>query len=192
MQPPKQPIIRIENLHHTFLPANGEPVHALAGVSLEIAQGEYVAILGHNGSGKSTLARHLNALLLPTEGDIWVKEWNTREPAHRRAIRTTVGMVFQTPDNQIVATIVEEEVAFGPENLGVPRAEMLQRVNWSLEQVDMLAHRHRAPHQLSGGQKQRVAIAGVLAMQPQVLVLEKQPPCSTPWGARKCWKWRID
>jgi energy-coupling factor transport system ATP-binding protein len=182
VQPNSHPIIRIENLHHTFISANGEAIHALAGVNLEIVQGEYVVILGHNGSGKSTLAKHLNALLLPTEGDVWVKEWNTREVAYRRDIRSTVGMVFQTPDNQIVATIVEEDVAFGPENLGVPRGEMLKRVNRSLEQVGMLPHRHRAPHQLSGGQKQRVAIAGVLAMQPQVLVLDESTAMLDPLG----------
>lgn len=177
-----QPIIRLENLHHTFTSATGEPIRALRGVNLEIAQGEYVAILGHNGSGKSTLARHLNALLLPSEGDVWVQEWNTREHLHHRAIRATVGMVFQTPDNQIVATIVEEDVAFGPENLGIPRAEMQQRVQWSLEQVEMLPHRHRAPHLLSGGQKQRVAIAGVLAMQPQVMVLDESTAMLDPSG----------
>lgn len=176
------PILRIENLHHTYSSSTGTPVHALRGVNLTVAQGEYVAILGHNGSGKSTLAKHLNALLLPTEGDVWVGELNTRDHAHHRAIRTTVGMVFQTPDNQIVATIVEEDVAFGPENLGVPRAEMQQRVQWALEQVDMLPYRHRAPHLLSGGQKQRVCIAGVLAMHPQVLVLDESTAMLDPAG----------
>ncbi len=176
------PIIRIENLSHTFTSATGAPIHALRGVNLTINQGEYISILGHNGSGKSTLAKHLNALLLPTAGDVWVKEWNTRETIHHRAIRTTVGMVFQTPDNQIVATIVEEDVAFGPENLGMARGEMRTRVMWSLEQVDMLNHRHRPPHQLSGGQKQRVAIAGVLAMQPQVLVLDESTAMLDPLG----------
>lgn len=180
-----QPIIRIENLHHTFTPSSGETILALRGVNLSIAQGEYVAILGHNGSGKSTLAKHLNALLLPSQGDVWVKEWNTRDSTQHRAIRSTVGMVFQTPDNQIVATIVEEDVAFGPENLGVPRAEMLRRVNWSLEQVDMLAYRQRAPHLLSGGQKQRVCIAGVLAMQPQVLVLDESTAMLDPLGRQE-------
>jgi energy-coupling factor transport system ATP-binding protein len=177
-----QPIIRIENLHHTFTSSSGEAIPALRGVNLTIGEGEYITILGHNGSGKSTLAKHLNALLLPTEGDVWVKGWNTRERLHHRAIRSTVGMVFQTPDNQIVATIVEEDVAFGPENLGVPRAEMQRRVDWSLEQVDMLPHRHRAPHLLSGGQKQRVCIAGVLAMQPQVLVLDESTAMLDPLG----------
>lgn len=177
-----QPIIRIENLHHTYTSTAGETVAALRGVNLSIAQGEYLAILGHNGSGKSTLAKHLNALLLPTEGDVWVKEWNTRQVANHRTIRTTVGMVFQTPDNQIVATIVEEDVAFGPENLGLPRGEMLRRVDWSLEQVNMLPFRRRAPHLLSGGQKQRVCIAGVLAMQPQVLVLDESTALLDPQG----------
>jgi energy-coupling factor transport system ATP-binding protein len=177
-----QPIIRIENLHHTFTSTTGETVAALRGVNLSIAQGEYLAILGHNGSGKSTLAKHLNALLLPTEGDVWVKEWNTRQFANHRAIRTTVGMVFQSPDNQIVATIVEEDVAFGPENLGLPRSEMLRRVDWSLEQVNMRTYRQRAPHLLSGGQKQRVCIAGVLAMQPQVLVLDESTALLDPQG----------
>ena len=179
------PILRIENLHHNFISSTGEVIPALRGVNLSIEQGEYVAILGHNGSGKSTLAKHLNALLLPTEGDVWVKEWNTRDAAQHRAIRTTVGMVFQTPDNQIVATIVEEDVAFGPENLGIPRAEMQRRVDWALEQVDMLPYRHRAPHLLSGGQKQRVCIAGVLAMQPQVLVLDESTAMLDPLGRQE-------
>jgi energy-coupling factor transport system ATP-binding protein len=177
-----QPIIRIENLSHTYTTSAVEAIAALRGVNLEVDEGEYLAILGHNGSGKSTLARHLNALLLPTEGNVWVKEWNTRESAHHRAIRSTVGMVFQTPDNQIVATIVEEDVAFGPENLGVPRNEMQRRVDWSLEQVKMLPYRHRAPHLLSGGQKQRVCIAGVLAMQPRVLVLDESTALLDPLG----------
>ncbi len=176
------PILRIDNLIHTYTSSTGESVQALRGVNLTVARGEYVAILGHNGSGKSTLAKHLNALLLPTLGDVWVNDWNTRDRAHHRAIRATVGMVFQTPDNQIVATIVEEDVAFGPENLGVPRAEMQQRVTWALEQVGMSDFRLRAPHLLSGGQKQRICIAGVLAMQPQVLVLDESTAMLDPSG----------
>ena len=155
---------------------------ALRGVNLTIQPGEYVAILGHNGSGKSTLARHLNGLLLPTSGDVWVKQWNTKAQSTLRSIRSTVGMVFQTPDNQIVATIVEEDIAFGPENQGVPRAEMIQRIQWSLDQVDMWEYRHRAPHLLSGGQKQRVCIAGVLAMKPEVLVLDESTAMLDPLG----------
>jgi energy-coupling factor transport system ATP-binding protein len=174
--------VRLEDVHHTYTSPNGEPVQALRGVSLAVEPGEYVAILGHNGSGKSTLAKHLNALLLPTSGAVWVKHWNTQERSHWPVIRATVGMVFQTPDNQIVATIVEEDVAFGPENLGVPRPEMVRRVDWALEQVDMTDYRHRAPHLLSGGQKQRVCIAGVLAMQPEVLVLDESTAMLDPLG----------
>ena len=159
-------------------------MQALRGVDLTIAAGEFVVILGHNGSGKSTLARHLNALLLPAVGDVWVKNWNTKDSGATRDIRRTVGMVFQHPDNQIVATIVEEDVAFGPENLGVPRAELLHRVDWSLTQVDMQRYRHRAPHLLSGG-KQRVCIAGVLAMQPEVLVLDEATAMLDPLGRRE-------
>ncbi len=175
------PIIRIESLHYTYQ-RDGRTVPALRGVDLTIAQGEYVVLLGHNGSGKSTLAKHLNALLLPTSGDVWVKTWNTRERTHLRDIRSTVGMVFQHPDNQIVATIVEEDVAFGPENLGVPRPEILRRVDWALDSVEMQPYRQRAAHQLSGGQKQRICIAGVLAMQPDVLVLDEATAMLDPLG----------
>ncbi len=184
--PPLQPIIRVENLHFSYQPPQGgEAVKALAGVSLEVQPGEYVAVLGHNGSGKSTLAKHLNGLLLPEQGDVWVNGWNTKQKAHLREIRATVGMVFQSPDNQIVATIVEEDVAFGPENHGVPHEEIVERVNWSLEQVNMAAYRHRAPHLHSGGQKQRIAIAGMLAMRPQVLVLDEATAMLDPLGRRE-------
>ncbi len=179
------PIIQLQNVSHTYHANRERPVYALRNVTLSVMQGEYVVILGHNGSGKSTLAKHLNGLLTPTTGDVLVKEWNTKEQHHLRDIRTTVGMVFQTPDNQIVATIVEEDVAFGPENLGIPRDEMVQRVNWSLEQVDMGAFRHRAPHHLSGGQKQRICIAGVLAMQPAVLVLDEATAMLDPTGRQE-------
>ena len=177
------PILRVENLHHTYSRPD-HPVQALRGVDLTVEEGEYVVLLGHNGSGKSTLARHLNALLLPDQGNVWVRQWNTRDPAHLRAIRSTVGMVFQHPDNQIVATIVEEEVAFGPENLGLDRSEIRRRVEEALTQVAMQPFRHRAPHLLSGGQKQRVCIAGVLAMQPQVLVLDEATAMLDPQGRR--------
>ena len=178
-------ILRIENLHYAYQAQTEQPVEALRGVNLTINQGEYVAILGHNGSGKSTLARHLNALLLPSEGDVWVREWNTRDSAHTLDIRSTVGMVFQTPDNQIVATIVEEDVAFGPENLGLPHDEMVRRVDWSLEQVGMLPYRMRPPHLLSGGQKQRICIAGVLAMRPDVMVLDEATAMLDPLGRQE-------
>lgn len=180
-----EPIIRIEQVHHTYNAGDAQPVTALRDVNLTIRQGEYVAILGHNGSGKSTLARHLNGLLLPTQGDVWVKGWNTKDRRHTLDIRSTVGMVFQIPDNQIVATIVEEEIAFGPENLGVPRDEIVRRVDWSLEQVQMLPFRHRAPHHLSSGQKQRICIAGVLAMQPAVLVLDEATAMLDPLGRQE-------
>ncbi len=175
-------IIRVENLHHTYFPDTPNAISALRGVSFTVQRGEYLAIIGHNGSGKSTLAKQLNGLLLPTQGDVWVNDWNTRDMEHRIDVRSTVGMVFQTPDNQIVATIVEEDVAFGPENLGVPRPELRQRVDWALDTVEMQAYRHRAPHLLSGGQKQRVAIAGILAMKPQVLVLDESTALLDPLG----------
>lgn len=176
------PILRVENLHHTYTSANGDAIHALRGINLTVQPGEYLVILGANGSGKSTLAKHLNALLLPSQGDVWVRQHNTRDAARHREIRATVGMVFQTPDNQIVATIVEEDVAFGPENLGIARDEMIKRVEWSLAEVGLLEHRHRAPHLLSGGQKQRLCIAGVLAMQPDVLVLDESTAMLDPIG----------
>ncbi|MBO9393024.1 energy-coupling factor transporter ATPase, partial [Caldilinea sp.] len=178
------PIIRIENLHYTYQ-HEGRAVQALRGIDLTIEQGEYVVLLGHNGSGKSTLAKHLNALLTPTQGDVWINGWNTKDRSHLRDIRSTVGMVFQQPDNQIVATIVEEDVAFGPENLGIERQEIQRRVDWSLERVDMLPFRHRAPHLLSGGQKQRVCIAGALAMQPAVLVLDEATAMLDPLGRKE-------
>lgn len=178
------PIIRIEGLHYSYQHESGA-VQALRGIDLTIEQGEYVVLLGHNGSGKSTLAKHLNALLLPTQGDVWINGWNTKERRHLREIRSTVGMVFQQPDNQIVATIVEEDVAFGPENLGVERREIQRRVEWSLQRVDMLPFRHRAPHLLSGGQKQRICIAGVLAMQPSVLVLDEATAMLDPIGRQE-------
>ena len=138
--------------------------------------------MGHNGSGKSTLAKNLNALLKPTEGDVWVKGMNSKDPANTLPIRSTVGMVFQIPDNQIVATVVEEDVAFGPENLGVPPDELEERVTWALNVVDMEPFRLRAPHLLSAGQKQRVAIAGVMAMKPEVLVLDESTAFLDPVG----------
>ena len=179
------PLIRIENLWHVYNQGGKRPIEALRGIWLEIQPGEYVVIVGQNGSGKSTLAKHLNGLLLPTRGDVWVNDWNTRDPQHKLAIRATVGMVFQNPDNQIVATIVEEDVAFGPENLGVPHDELRRRVDWALDLVGMSEFRHRPPHRLSGGQKQRVALAGVMAMKPQVLVLDESTALLDPVGRRQ-------
>ena len=177
-------IIRIDQLYHTYAAEGAQPVQALRDINLTIYKGEYVVILGANGSGKSTLARHLNGLLLPSQGDVWVKEWNTKDSKQQLAIRSTVGMVFQSPDNQIVATIVEEDVAFGPENLNVERRKILQRVANALDAVGMWEERQRAPHLLSGGQKQRVCIAGVLAMEPTVLVLDESTAMLDPDGRK--------
>lgn len=155
---------------------------ALDCLCLSIASGERVAIIGPNGSGKSTLAKHFNALLLPTEGRVTVDGLDTRDPAQVWEIRRRVGMVFQNPDNQIVATVVEEDVAFGPENLGVPPAEIRARVDRALAEVGMDGHARREPHLLSGGQKQRVAVAGVLAMQPKCIVLDEATSMLDPAG----------
>ena len=155
---------------------------ALRDINLQIWPGDYVVIVGHNGSGKSTLAKLLNALLQPTVGDVWVDEMNTRNQRQIPEIRSTVGMVFQVPDNQIVATVVEEDVAFGPENLGVPRAEIRLRVDAALDAVGLTEKRQRPPHLLSAGEKQRVAIAGVIAMQPKVMVLDEATAYLDPQG----------
>ena len=179
-----EPIIRIKELHFYYNPQSEHPIHAIKGIDLEIYPGDYLVIVGHNGSGKSTLAKNLNVLLKPTEGNVWVKGMNTRDAANTLAIRSSVGMVFQIPDNQIVATIVEQDVAFGPENLGVPRDELQERVEWALGVVDMLDYRQRPPHRLSAGQKQRVAIAGVMAMKPEVLILDESTAMLDPEGRR--------
>jgi len=176
------PIIRVNNVHHTYAANTPQPVQALSGVTLDIYPGEYLVILGHNGSGKSTLARHLNGLLAPSQGEVWVKGWKTTDLPNLLAIRSTVGMVFQNPDNQIVATVVEEDVAFGPENLALPHDEIVRRVDWALDRVGMNEQRLRPPHQLSGGQKQRVCVAGILAMKPEVLVLDEATAMLDPLG----------
>jgi energy-coupling factor transporter ATPase len=176
------PVVQIQGVHFTYNQASARPIHALRGVDLEIEAGDYLVIVGHNGSGKSTLVKTVNVLLRPTEGDVWVKGINTRELQNTLPIRSSVGMVFQVPDNQIVATIVDQDVAFGPENLGVPRDELEQRVDWALGVVGMLEHRHRPPHRLSAGQKQRVAIAGAIAMKPDVLILDEATALLDPVG----------
>jgi energy-coupling factor transport system ATP-binding protein len=157
-------------------------VPALRDVSLSVQAGEVLAIVGANGSGKSTLARHLNALLLPDEGQVWVKGWNTRDQEHRWDIRRTVGMVFQNPESQLVATTIEEEVAFGPENLGLPPAEIRRRVDDALVTVGLAAERSRNPQFLSAGQKQRLAMAGALALEPECLVLDEATAMLDPGG----------
>ncbi len=176
------PIIRVEDVTFRYNPDSARPIEALSRVTLTVGRGDYLVIVGHNGSGKSTLAKHFNALLTPTEGNVLVKGWNTRERQNLLPIRTTVGMVFQIPDNQIVATVVEEDVAFGPENIGVPHGELRERVDWALQVTGLLEVRKRAPHLLSGGQKQRVAIAGVMAMRPEVLVLDEATAYLDPVG----------
>jgi len=155
---------------------------ALGGVTLDVKKGEFVAVLGHNGSGKSTFAKNVNALLVPQQGDMLVMGMNTKDEEKTWDIRRTAGMVFQNPDNQIVSTIVEEDVAFGPENLGVPREEIIERVEESLRSVEMWGYEKRAPHMLSGGQKQRVAIAGVLAMYPDIIVFDEPTAMLDPLG----------
>lgn len=172
-------VIKIENLHYTY---PGDDAESLKGVSLEIERGSFVAVLGHNGSGKSTLAKHLNAILLPTEGKVLIDGIDTADENNLLKIRSTVGMVFQNPDNQIVANVVEDDVAFAPENLGVEPAEIRERVDNALKAVDMYEFRLHAPHLLSGGQKQRVAIAGVIAMQPEVIVLDEPTAMLDPKG----------
>jgi energy-coupling factor transport system ATP-binding protein len=176
-------LIEVDQISFAYPPGPDGASHlALDQVTLSIQRGEFVAVLGMNGSGKSTLARHLNALLLPTAGVVRVDGMETREPKNLWPIRDRVGMVFQNPDNQIVAAVVEEDVAFGPENQGVPPDEILRRVEESLAAVGMLEHRERAPHLLSGGQKQRVAIAGALALRPACLVLDEPTAMLDPSG----------
>ena len=179
------PIIKAEHLTFCYPdePAGHPPV--LDDISLEIEAGSFVAILGHNGSGKSTFAKHINALLTPTEGKLWVDGLDTGDPENLLNIRGKVGMVFQNPDNQIVASVVEEDVAFGPENLGVPPAEIRQRVDQALQMVGMYDLREHSPHLLSGGQKQRVAIAGIIAMMPRCIVLDEATAMLDPVGRRE-------
>lgn len=176
-------IITVDNLIFEYTDEDtGEKNRVLDNVSLNVKEGEFLAVLGHNGSGKSTLAKHFNAILLPTDGRVFVDGIDTSDESRLFDIRRRVGMVFQNPDNQMVATIVEEDVAFAPENLGVPREEMRERVDNALETVGMTAFKRHAPHMLSGGQKQRVAIAGVLAMQPEILVMDEPTAMLDPNG----------
>ena len=158
---------------------------AIDGVDVDIKKGDFVAVLGHNGSGKSTLAKHVNGLLLPTEGTVWVGDMDTRDEEHIWDVRKTAGMVFQNPDNQIIGNIVEEDVGFGPENIGVPTEEIWKRVEESLKAVGMTAYRLQSPNKLSGGQKQRVAIAGVMAMKPECIILDEPTAMLDPNGRRE-------
>ncbi len=162
-----------------------ETKRAVDGVELDVKKGDFVAILGHNGSGKSTLAKHINALLLPNDGEVWVAGMNTKEEAHVWDIRQSAGMVFQNPDNQIIGTVVEEDVGFGPENMGVPTEEIWTRVEEALKAVGMYKYRKHSPNRLSGGQKQRVAIAGVVAMHPQCIILDEPTAMLDPNGRKE-------
>ena len=161
---------------------------AIDEVDIEAKEGQFIASLGHNGSGKSTLAKHLNAILMPTEGSVWVDGKNTSNPDELWNVRQSAGMVFQNPDNQIIGTVVEEDVGFGPENLGVPTDEIWQRVEESLKAVGMIEYRHHSPNKLSGGQKQRVAIAGVVAMEPKCIVMDEPTAMLDPVGRREVLK----
>ncbi len=176
------PMIRLDHMSHTYEDEDGKTVYAVKDISLEIQPGEFVAIIGTNGSGKSTLAKHFNVLLTPTDGVCEVCGMRTDDPDHIWDIRQQVGMVFQNPDNQIVAAVVEEDVAFGPENLGVPSEEIRQRVQDALKRVNMTIYAKHGPHLLSGGQKQRIAIAGILAMQSHCIVLDEPTAMLDPIG----------
>ena len=162
-----------------------ETQRAVDGVDIDIKEGQFVAILGHNGSGKSTFAKHINALLLPSDGTIWIDGINTSEEPELWKVRQKAGMVFQNPDNQIIGTVVEEDVGFGPENMGVPTEDIWKRVNESLEKTGMTAYRHHSPNKLSGGQKQRVAIAGVMAVRPKCIVLDEPTAMLDPNGRKE-------
>ena len=181
-----QPAIAVENLTYDYPGSEETPsVQVFEGLNLEIEEGSFVAVLGHNGCGKSTLAKHFNAILLPTGGSVHVYGLVTQDEALLLAIRQQVGMVFQNPDNQIVANVVEEDVAFAPENLGVPPAEIRARVDEALRLVGMFQYRTHAPHMLSGGQKQRIAIAGVIAMRPKCIVLDEPTAMLDPQGRKE-------
>lgn len=182
-------IIKMIHLVHDYFSRddNDQEIvsRAIDHVDLEVKAGEFIAILGHNGSGKSTLAKHMNAILQPTEGTVWVKGMNTADEEHIWDIRQSAGMVFQNPDNQIIGSIVEEDVGFGPENIGVPTDDIWKRVFNSLEAVGMMEYRTHSPNKLSGGQKQRVAIAGVMAMEPECIVLDEPTAMLDPNGRRE-------
>ena len=174
--------ISLKGVSYSYPLGEGRSLKALKNLSISVESGDYVALVGMNGSGKSTLAKLLNGLFLPTLGDVAIDGMNTKDEKNIFNIRKTTGMVFQNPDNQTVATIVEDDVAFGPENLGVPREELGRRIEWALDAVGMSEYRHAAVSKLSGGQKQRVAIAGVLAMKPNILVLDESTSMLDPTG----------
>ena len=179
------PQIEVNNVGYAYRLGEGQLVRALRGISFTVERGEYIALVGMNGSGKSTLAKLLNGLYLPSAGDVVIDGVNTRDEERTFDIRRKVGMVFQNPDNQMVATIIEDDVAFGPENVGVPREEIVERVDEALEAVGMTEFRTRSASKLSGGQKQRVAIAGVLAMRPDIIVFDESTSMLDPEGRRE-------
>jgi len=182
-------IISFDNVSFSYsFGAEGEKTEALKSISLKINQGEFVSVVGHNGSGKSTFAKHINALLVPDAGNVTVNGYDTLQEESLWKVRQSAGMVFQNPDNQIVATIVEEDVAFGPENLGIERTEIRRRVDMALDSVEMSAYAGKAPHMLSGGQKQRVAIAGVIAMHPNIVIMDEPTAMLDPMGRREVMK----
>lgn len=185
MENKNYPILKAEKLEFAYTLDDGSFNKVLDGINLEIPKGQFLAVLGRNGSGKSTLAKHFNAVLLPTGGKAYALGIDTSDESRIYEIRQNVGMVFQNPDNQIVATIVEEDVAFALENLGVPPDEIRRRVDWALKTVGMYEYRSHAPHQLSGGQKQRVAIAGIIAMKPRCIVLDEPTAMLDPRGRRE-------
>ena len=176
------PQIELTNVSYSYRVGEGQTVRALRGVSFSVEKGEFVALTGMNGSGKSTLAKLLNGLFVPSAGDVVIDGINTRDEERTFDVRRKAGMVFQNPDNQMVATIIEDDVAFGPENVGIPREEIAERVDWALDAVGMTEFRTRSASKLSGGQKQRVAIAGVLAMKPDIIIFDESPAMLDPEG----------
>lgn len=176
------PLIEVKNVKYAYNHTSDDAVIAINDVSFSIEEGEFVALVGHNGSGKSTLAKMLNGLIVPLDGDVLVDSMNTRDDNNLFDIRKQIGVVFQNPDNQMVATIIEDDVAFGPENIGLPPSEISNRVDWALKAVGMEDYRKNMPFRLSGGQKQRVAIAGVLAIKPRILVLDESTSMLDPKG----------
>lgn len=181
-------VLRLNEVTLDYKTLEDSHVRAVDKVSLAINQGEFVAIVGHNGSGKSSLAKLFNGLLIPSVGDVIAYDYNTKDKKTIYEIRKRIGMVFQNPDNQMIASIVEDDIAFGAENLGLPREEIISRVDWALSKVGMLGHKKSTPFKMSGGQKQRLAIAGVLAMRPQVLVLDESTAMLDPVGRREVLK----
>lgn len=175
-------MVEVKNTYFQYKSSEDEDSMVLKDITITVEPGEFIVVIGHNGSGKSTLAKHFNALLLPTDGDVFIKGMNTKDEDNLWEVRQSAGMVFQNPDNQIVATIVEEDVAFGPENLGVPPTEIIRRVEEALNIVGMIEYKGHAPHLLSGGQKQRIAIAGVIAMRPDCIIFDEPTAMLDPSG----------